>query len=160
MNKKHLNSNTPNGFKIPDNYFEGLEEQLMSKITSDTLPKTVGFKMPDNYLETIESDVLSKINKRETKVIKLFTKKTFVTVSSIAAAIVLLFGLTWFTKAPTLGQLDNTTISNYVIDEIDDTDLSLFIDNYELSQTNYINYDLIAIEDYIDTTDLNTIYQE
>ena len=45
-----------NDFKIPEGYFDHLEDRLMDKIENDhslNLNKNTGFKSPDGYFEII-----------------------------------------------------------------------------------------------------------
>ncbi|MDI9311156.1 MAG: hypothetical protein QM535_13145 [Limnohabitans sp.] len=60
---KKINS----GFKIPENYFEEFEEQLMQRISfEETTQKTsTGFKTPEFYFETLEDRLLQRINFEE-----------------------------------------------------------------------------------------------
>lgn len=62
-NSKKIDS----GFKIPENYFEQFEEQLMQRITFDeTTQKTsTGFKTPEDYFNTFEDRLLQRINFEE-----------------------------------------------------------------------------------------------
>lgn len=55
------------GFKIPENYFEEFENQLMQRISfEETTPKiSAGFKTPDNYFESFEDRVMQSISFEE-----------------------------------------------------------------------------------------------
>ncbi|AXO79804.1 hypothetical protein DZC78_05185 [Olleya aquimaris] len=161
MKKKLLNTTQASGFKIPENYFEGLEDKMLTQIHLETQSKSSGFKVPEDYFDTIEASVLSKINKPEPKVYKLFTKKTLLSVSSIAAALMLFYSLNLFKSSPTtLDALDTDTVENYILDEIELNDLNLLINDTELSQTDFIDYNTIEVDDYLDDIDLNDFYQE
>ncbi|MEL0643411.1 hypothetical protein V6251_03385 [Olleya sp. Ti.3.14] len=160
MKKESLNTIKTSGFKIPKDYFEGLEDAILAQATLEAHSKTSGFNVPDGYFETLENTILSKLDKPEPKVFNLFNKKTIVSLSSVAAAIVLLFNLNLFKAAPTLDSLDTDTVENYILDEIEINDLNMLINDSELSQTDFIDYNLIEVEDYIDDIDLNDLYQE
>lgn len=122
-NKLHINKNT--GFKSPDQYFEGLEDKIMSEINLNQVEET-GFKTPDNYFdnledlilpqakmshiekpgfktpnqyfETIEDSIIDKleIENKSVKVISIFSKKNLIYISGVAAAILLLLNLSIF----------------------------------------------------------------
>ncbi|QCE42210.1 hypothetical protein [Psychroserpens sp. NJDZ02] len=160
MKKENLNTINTSGFKVPKNYFEGLEDAILTQTLLETHTKVSGFKTPENYFDTLDSAILSKIDKPEPKVFNLFSKKTILSISSAAAAIVLLFNLNLFKTTPTLDALDTVTVENYILDEIEINDLNLLIGDSELSQTDFITYDLIEIDDYIDDIDLNDLYQD
>ncbi|WP_272022669.1 hypothetical protein [Olleya namhaensis] len=160
MKKENLNTINNSGFKAPKDYFEGLEDAILTQAKLEAHSKTVSFKVPDNYFETIEDSIVAKLNKPEPKVFNLFSKKVITSVSSIAAAIVILFSLNLFKSSPTLENLDTATVENYILDEIEINELDLLIDTSELSQNDFINYDLIEIDDYIDDIELNDLYQD
>ena len=145
---------------MPKDYFEGLEDTILAQAALESHSKTSGFNVPDGYFETLENKILTKLDKPEPKVFNLFNKKTIVSLSSVAAAIVLLFNINLFKSAPTLNSLDTETVENYIINEIEINDLNLLINDSELSQTDFIDYNLIDVDDYIDDIDLNDLYQE
>lgn len=160
MKNNDLHTIKTSGFTIPKHYFEGLEDRILSKANSQALPKASGFNIPEGYLDTVETSVLQKLSKPEPKTIPLFSKKVLLSVTSIAATIALLFSLNVFNPTPTLNNLDNDTVENYILDEIEIYDLTLLIEDSDLSQTDFINYNTIEIEDYIDDIDLNDLYQD
>ncbi|RAJ16889.1 hypothetical protein [Olleya aquimaris] len=160
MKKENLNTIKTSGFKVPKDYFKGMEDRILEKAQLDALPKTSGFTAPEGYFDTVERSVLQQIQKPEPKIISIFSKKVWVSVTSIAATIVLLFSLNVFNPTPSLAKLNNDTVENYIIDEIEIHDLNLLIEDSELSQTDFIDDNLIDVEDYIDDIDLNDLYQE
>jgi len=54
MKKENLNNTKQSGFKTPNNYFNTIEDQIMSQISLEKIDKNSGFKVPDNYFDTIE----------------------------------------------------------------------------------------------------------
>lgn len=160
MKKENLNTIKTSGFTVPKDYFKGMEDRILEKVQQDALPKTSGFGIPEGYLDTIETSVLQKLNKPEPKTITLFSKKVVTAITSIAATIVLLFSLNVFNPTPTLAKLNNETVENFILEEIEIYDLMLLIEDTNLSQTDFIEYNLIDVEDYIDDIDLNDLYQE
>lgn len=82
------------GFKAPEDYFEGFEERLFSKIKEAELPKQHGFDVPYGYFENLEERILQNVSQEKTvKVIPLFKRKTFIYAASIAACAALVFSI-------------------------------------------------------------------
>jgi len=84
------------GFKVPKDYFESLEDQVLSKIKAEQSlgqAKQPGFTLPDDYMSSLEDKVFNTINEQDRKVISLFTRRNVLYISGIAAAIVILFGI-------------------------------------------------------------------
>src|SRR5690606_36320071 len=104
------------GFKIPDNYLEGIEDAILSQIKLKNIEGS-GFKVPDGYFESLEDTVINKISKNEkTKVINLFTRQNLLYVSGIAATILLLFNLTLFNKkSVSFENLETATVESYIM---------------------------------------------
>ena len=61
---KHIKS-TKNSFKVPQGYFETIEDAVFAKLAAEKLPKKEGFLVPDTYFETIEDGVLKKIQEEK-----------------------------------------------------------------------------------------------
>ncbi len=160
MKDNNLNNIKTSGFKVPKDYFEGLEDAILNEIHLKAQVKDTGFKVPNNYFDTVETSILSKLEKPEVKVIPLFSRKTILTLSSIAAAVVLFFSLNLFKTNLSIDSLDTDTVENYILDEIELNDLSVLIEDSELSQTDFINYKTLEIKDFIDDIDLNELYQD
>ncbi|WP_397363141.1 hypothetical protein [Olleya sp. R77988] len=160
MKDNNLHNIKETGFKTPQNYFEGLEDRILTHATLESLTKSTGFKTPEDYFDTIETSVLEKLNKPEPKVIPLFRRKSVLAISSIAAALVLFFSLNLFNNTSTIeiDHLDTVTVEDYLLDELETTDLSLLISNTELTQSHFIDYNVQSLEDYIDTVDLDELY--
>lgn len=158
MKKENLNNIKQTGFKTPDNYFNTIEDQIMSQISLEEIGKDSGFKTPDNYFDTIEDNILSKT--KETKIIKLFNKKTIITVASIAAMFVLFFNLNPFKTQVTFDNLDTNTVETYILNEVELNDISNLIETDQLSQTDFIDYNGISIDNYLDDIDLEDFLDE
>ncbi|WP_417557877.1 hypothetical protein [Mesoflavibacter zeaxanthinifaciens] len=158
MKKENLHNIKQSGFKTPDNYFNTIEDQIMSQISLEKIDKNSGFKVPDNYFDTIEDNILSKT--KETKIFKLFNKKTIVTVASIAAMFVLFFNLNPFKTQVTFDNLDTDTVEAYILNEVELNDISNLIETDQLSQTDFIDYNGISIDNYLDDIDLEDFLDE
>lgn len=55
------------GFKIPENYFEEFENQLMQRFSFEETTQKVlpGFKTPDNYFDSFEERLMQRFNFEE-----------------------------------------------------------------------------------------------
>ena len=152
---KEENLNKKNAFKTPEGYFDHLEDQLMDKIENDpslNLNKNTGFKSPDGYFESLEDKVFTKINERKTKtkVLSLYNKKTLITISAIAASLLLLFSLQ---------NSDNNDELNF--NTLDLADINAYIEqgNVGISETELAS--LIGEEiDFTDSFEDNPIDDE
>ena len=158
MKKENLHNIKQSGFKTPDNYFNTIEDQIISQISLEKIDKNSGFKVPDNYFDTIEDNILSKT--KETKIFKLFNKKTIITVASIAAMFVLFFNLNPFKTQVTFDSLDTETVEAYILNEVELNDISNLINTDQLSQTDFIDYNDISIDNYLDDIDLEDFLDE
>ena len=118
MKTNKIHNITNSGLKAPKDYFDNLEDRLMSEIKLNETASVSGFKAPDGYFDTLESRILNKVSEKETtKVIPLFNRKNILYISSIAAAVLLLFNLSIFEKETNWDSLDIETVENYILDE-------------------------------------------
>ncbi|PKD20957.1 hypothetical protein APR41_13070 [Salegentibacter salinarum] len=153
MKKEKISYNQKSGFKTPENYFEGLEDELLDMVKfSETLEekKSAGFTTPNGYFNGLEDEILEKATKPEPKVRKLFTKEAFLYAASIAA-IVIAFASTFYINPETQTSWEDLELSvmeNYIDDN-----------NIDFSTSEISNY--IFQQGYIiDDADLNTVNSE
>lgn len=142
------------GFKTPDNYFDTLEDRLFTEAKLKANVSGSGFVMPEDYLDGLENTILNKVPKvEEPKVISIFSKRTLVYVSSIAAAILLLFNLSILeTKPTTFDSLDTETVENYILEEdigSYEINTSLTEDDFYVDNFSEVTIDDESFEDYI-----------
>ncbi len=140
--KLNLNNIKNTGFKTPDNYFNTVEDNIMNAIKQENSLKTnieTGFITPDNYFNTIEDVIINKIDiENKPKVISLFSKRNLIYVSSVAAAILLYFNLSFFDKDISLDTLDFKTVENYILDQgIDSYEIAALLTEDEVSKINF-----------------------
>ena len=106
---KHLKNSDP-GFVVPNDYFEGMEDRIdlsrtaidldpnqnqKSPFNLDEIGKEPGFSVPEGYFDKVEA----KINRPDkTKVIRLKSNFTRLLSLSIAASILLFFGINYLNK--------------------------------------------------------------
>lgn len=135
-----LNDIKNTGFKTPKDYFDTVEDAVFSKLKTEDITDNIedtGFKLPDNYLNTIEDKVFTKLESKDTKVISIFSKRNLLYISSVAAAIVILFSVL-MKKEITLDQdLDYDMVKNYIIDQdVSSYELAALLTEEELSSIN------------------------
>lgn len=93
MKKFELNKN--NEFKVPIDYFDRLEESILNE--SKQFEDRSVHRVPTNYFKDLEANILNNtINNKKRK-----TRKLWITVSSVAACLVLfIVGYTQFNSTP------------------------------------------------------------
>lgn len=152
MKKNKIHNIVNSGFKTPEDYFLNMEDKIMSQILLDEKVNKTVFKIPDNYFESLEERIINQVSeKQEAKVISLFSKPTLITITSVAAAIVLLFNLNIFDKNISFETLNTVDLENYVsnqefetleleVEIIEDIDISAFILKESISDASLENY--------------------
>ncbi|WP_194767189.1 hypothetical protein [Tamlana sp. I1] len=157
------------GFNTPKDYFETFEDKLFDKLKNEAvLNEKVqsGFKAPKNYFETLDTNILQAVedSKKTTKVIPLFSKKTILYASTIAAAIALFFGLSIFDSKPSFDALDAQTMENYILNEnISTSEIASLFTDEELNENLFSehNFDDENLEEYlINHADIETLITE
>lgn len=115
MDERYKNT----GFKVPEEYFEGLANRLVKNLYDNDFPKSPGFTVPDGYFDLKEQEVLSEIKsfpKNKSKTISLFPQKFYYYVAGIAACAILLVSLLTNQKneVENLANIPFTEVENYV----------------------------------------------
>lgn len=126
MKKDKLHNIKSTGFKTPDNYFEGLDDKLLKRLSdNDSLDdiKSPGFKVPTDYFDSVEDKVFNEIN--NTPVVKLKSRKSFYYIAGIAASLVLMLAV-FFNNEKQEESLSVEMVETY----LQESDL----DSYELAQ--------------------------
>ncbi|MBD0825100.1 hypothetical protein [Aestuariibaculum marinum] len=153
MSQEKLHNINNSGFKVPENYFDTLEDRLFTQSKLKASADSSGFTMPENYLNTLEDNILSQVSEKETaKVIPLFSRKNLLYASSIAAAITLLFTLSIQNTKPMLDGVDNETVESYLLNEdIDLYEIASTLTAEDLAKENFkeVKIDETTFEDYI-----------
>ena len=62
-----------NQFSVPENYFNSLEDSVLSKVIEEQLPGELTYNVPDDYFENFEETLFSnsEFSKKEVRVIHL-----------------------------------------------------------------------------------------
>lgn len=134
-NKKLHTNNIPSGFTTPKDYFNTFEGRLFEKLQAETvIPKETGFKVPDTYFDGLEDSLANELfssNENETKVVPLYTKKKYLKyIGYAAAACVLFLGVINFFQDETNGNPFDSVV-NSEINTFIENDL-IAMNNYEL----------------------------
>lgn len=126
--------NTNNPFKIPDNYFEELENTLLN--TPKTSSKNPGFKTPKGYFKTLENVLVEKNAKPSLNV----PRKLILAFTSIAAIMLLMLTLTPKENLqPTIEeQALNDFVENYYLENMDSYEILSMIEDNEI-ETDFEN---------------------
>ena len=151
MKNDKLHNIETTGFRVPDDYFDSIEDAVFNKINSPlTDIKASGFKVPDNYFTEIDEKVLKTIGQEETKVVSIFNRQVLLYVTGIAAAVVLMFSI-FINKTDEL-PLDSEMVETYLVEQ----DLSSYELASLLEEADFLDEDFIIIEEQINATDLES----
>ncbi len=142
MKQNKLHNIKKTGFKAPEDYFNTLEDAILSDIKLKKTSSDSGFKLPENYFDTLEDKIIDKVStKAPTKVVPLFRKRTIIYISSAAAAVLLLFNLSIFENKPSFDSLDFETVENYIMSEnIGSYEIATLLSEEDLLEENFIEY--------------------
>ena len=95
MEKKKFTYNLKSGFKVPENYFEDFESEMLDTFCLEPdmlniIEKDSGFKVPSYYFETLENKIFDRIENSEAegKVIPLYRTRKFYYYAAVAAVFV------------------------------------------------------------------------
>ncbi|WP_052503401.1 hypothetical protein [Lacinutrix sp. Hel_I_90] len=162
MKNKILHNNKNSGFKVPKNYFKDFDAVSLAEAKLKDIAPNSGFKTPDDYFKSFES-VAFGLNKKDTKVIPLFNKKNLLLFSGVAAALILFFNLNLFNNASlSISDLDTETVDNYILDEIEVSELAALFSESELNETQFIQYSISdeTLDSYLESVEANELFSE
>lgn len=167
MKKKNLKDIQESGFKVPKDYFQDFDASIMQHIKLKEKVDDAGFSIPEGYFENVEEQILQKVTSKESgKVIPLFNKRNVIYISSIAAAILLLFNVSLFNNnsVSDYSSLAFETVEDYILDEeiASDEIASLFEDS-DFTEDSFHAVSILDedIENYVnDNLEINDLYIE
>ncbi|MEK9613856.1 MAG: hypothetical protein VW080_08030 [Flavobacteriaceae bacterium] len=112
--------NTKNPFKVPELYFDRLEEQILDN--SEPRKNKVHFKIPRGYFDQLENDIAAKtkVQSNKSKI-----QRIVLSVVGIAASFILLFSISYLRPRKTL-------IEEQAFDEYVEEYYSEDLDGYEI----------------------------
>ena len=159
-----------NGFSVPKNYFNEIDERLSMVFMEEKIPNKKSFATPESYFDNLEDAILSKVTlaKKDTKVIS-FKQKIYKAIPfAIAASIALLISINYFSNFNSEINFDNlaqSDIETWILEnnsEMTSQDIATFIslDGINTNDFAYTNIDDEDIEDYIIYNDNTTLLNE
>ena len=161
-----------NGFRIPENYFELLDDKIIDQKIIE-LPKKTPFNTPDLYFETIDNTIFDQIEfiKTQKKNVIPLNRKLIKPIPTIAAASVLFF-LGYFLLVKNSNTLNFNTLTAAEIEswyengyintsgdelEVAFNDASI---NFETEIFDSIKFTEDGMEEYLENLEENTILNE
>lgn len=149
---KHIKQS---GFKVPDDYFNNLEDAVFTKINTksaiDAIDKP-GFTVPKNYFSTIENKVTDTLKKDDVKVISIVNRRNLFYLTGIAAALVLMFSIFKPDNEFTFDSIDTELVDSYIeTQHINATDLAMLWDETEINDISFDEFEYLDadVENYI-----------
>ncbi len=138
-NKLHKIKNP--GFKIPKDYFEGLDNIILNQAKLMDSVEETGFSVPDGYFENLDIRILSK-TQQEAKVISLFTKRSLAYAASFAAILVFSISILW-NPWNNESDLEIAEIEQYLLQQdVSEFDLASLLTEQDLIDENFIELDI------------------
>ena len=145
MNKDNKNINDylnniskgENEFSTPENYFNSIEDSVLSKIIEEQLPGKFAYNIPEKYFEDFENSIFSnsEFSKKETKVVRIKSKILKLIPTAAAACMLLFVGLNYFIT-------DKTTS----FDTISSEELELWFNNSNLEENSRSLLELVDVD--------------
>lgn len=154
---ENLKHKKQSGFKIPDGYFDTLEEAVFNKMKAQSQLKNIkspGFNVPKDYFKTVEDNVLKTLNntEKEVKVVSLLTKRNLLYLSGVAAAIVLMFSIFNSNNTLSFDSIETEMVESYIsTHDINSEDLASLWSETDLNDVAFTEYEFLdeTVEDYI-----------
>lgn len=151
-----------------ENFSESLDDAL--RFEKLNLPKKAGHTVPDGYFEGLTQQVLSKVTPVKPKVISLNNRLYYAAASIAAILMVGLIFNTSAKEKPSFDTVASTTIEDYYDDyvhDFNDDELAELLPMKEVSVNDVLNIEINQEEivDYLDIQienlpELNNIYDE
>jgi hypothetical protein len=154
--KKELPHIKSPGFKVPENYFETLEAQLLDKIALQEVASGENpFQVPEGYFESSAEKAFAKAieSEKTVKVIPLYKKKFIKYAAAVAAVLLIAVSVFQFQNLDQITNDESFTLSTLI--ENDFIDLSLIDFEYLLTDEMFDNEMILLslnkdeIEDYL-----------
>lgn len=123
----------------------------MKDFKLDNEPKiTSGFTTPEGYFDTFSERVSAKLPAQETKVVSLYTKKTWY--YAAAAIIILMLSIPIYNRYAATQEIDTATLENYITyqSNISEEEIVNLLDQEDLDKMKLeLNVDDAAIEEML-----------
>jgi len=132
-----------NNFEVPPHYFEGLTEQIQTRIALSEMPKAENtFTVPENYFDTLQSRITDRIAasepKKEAKVIPLWRRNIVKYASAACFLLMASFSIYFYQNSTnTVQQVQSAeTVNEQMLYDIDE---STIIDHLETQNATSSN---------------------
>ena len=153
--KKKLHNIDNTGFKTPKDYFETLEDSILSNAKLREIASESSYKVPNGYFDSLEDKIMAVVNQQpETKVIKFISWRKITYIGTVAASIVLIINL-FFKNNPekiTIDAIETASIESYILNEdLETNEFASLFSKEELSDIRLINdgYSSQTLENYV-----------
>lgn len=154
------------GFRVPEDYFDTLEERVMQNISMDNVPKETGMRVPENYFAQLETVILDNCTKPKVhKKLKLVKLNTWWHIAAAACAIG--FGLLLIPEKPKTIPATNTIVESdftmdYYIEDVladmPDSSLLNLMENADIDVSFSDKINKKEVEEYLmENLDLSTL---
>ncbi|MDT0643276.1 hypothetical protein RM553_10590 [Zunongwangia sp. F363] len=160
MKTNKLPHKSKSGFKVPDKYFEDLEESLMDGLfpaSEEPVPEqeiSSGFKTPENYFENFNVELPAQ---EDSRVVSIFSRRTLYYVAGIAAVLIAVFSGLFVenTAKASWDSLELSAIESYIQEgylDMPESEITsyLYEDGYVVEDADFKNVDSNAVVDYLD----------
>ena len=133
-----LTEKNGNGFSVPTNYFETLNEQIISRIAVEQFKSTTatdGFKTPANYFDKLQASILDQtVNAQPApKVIRLWSSDLMRYAAAACFILLTAGGLYFNQQRLTKAETQSTELASEAM--LYDIDESVIIEHLKESQT-------------------------
>jgi hypothetical protein len=113
-----------NNFNVPNDYFNEVEDIVVAKLKAEAIQKNDAIIIPDNYFDKIEDKVFNKLkSEKKSKVITLKKFTKFIAPIAIAASLLLLVYLNTTSKKYTFDSISTAAIESYFENGGNDVDV-------------------------------------
>lgn len=133
-------SRKKNGFSIPKNYFNTIEEVINVKLIEERFKNKSGFDIPNRYFKEFEEDLLAKVLSpslvNEAKVISFKERILKIIPVTVAASVLLFIGLNSFV-------FDKT--AELTLDSLSENEIEYWLNNSDI----YLNDIVIVLAENI-----------
>jgi len=143
------------GFKVPDQYFDSIEETVFQKLDEHQFPKKTGFDVPDGYFDSVEESVLGIVSSSEvkTKVISLVNKRNLTFIIGIAACLAVIITIALNKTASVSENFDLATVTEFIDEgylDLTDFEVTNLLEEEELEALTFTPLTTTeSIEDYL-----------
>ena len=144
------------GHKVPEGYFDGVENDFSARLAEKHFPQKSGFEVPKGYFDSLEDVVLASIElPKKAKVIPL-RKKFIQWIPTSAAAVVLVFLGVYFFKNEITSDPNSEEIAIWFENNL--STISIDELTYELEESDFEDSDIL--DRIVETDDITKYLDE